>query len=56
MNIIDQPVLPRPFLPAARAWPGLAAACLVGLLEWAALCRSRSVDAWHASRHRVSRG
>ena len=56
MQSFAKPVLPRPSLPATRAWPGLALACLVGLFEWAALCRSRSVDAWQASRHRIRRG
>jgi hypothetical protein len=51
MPSVDKPLLPRPALPAPRVWPGLVAACLMGLLEWAALCRSRGVDAWQASLH-----
>jgi hypothetical protein len=56
MRIFNKPRVARPMLPTLRTWPCLAAVCLVGLSEWAALCRSRGVDAWHASRRRVRRG
>jgi hypothetical protein len=50
MHFFDK-TLPRPALPPLRAWPCLAAAALAGLLEWAALCRSRGVDGWRSSWH-----
>jgi hypothetical protein len=51
MQPFDKAVTPRPALAMLRAWPCLAAACLAGLQEWAALCRSRGVDAWRAQFH-----
>jgi hypothetical protein len=37
-------------------WPTVAAAVLVGLLEWLALSRSRGADALRAARQGLRRG
>jgi hypothetical protein len=43
-------------LPTPHTWPAIAAALLYGLVEWAALSRSRAGDLLHQARQGFRRG
>lgn len=47
--------MPSPTRSILVAWPSLAAALAYGLVEWAALSRSRAADALSAWRRTLSR-